>query len=120
MDANGTIQTEGSGNGTGYCWEDSEDGFLLDSILKPTILGARLIGNPYSVANMQQASRNLTNGIAGITENAWYVRFKPSNYSQLATLEDLDIDLFDYPLDYELIQEGDYYNDGVTPVEEIP
>jgi hypothetical protein len=119
-DANGTMQTEGSGTGAGYCWEDSEDGLTFDSILKPTILGARLIGNPYSVANMQQASRNLTNGIAGITENAWYVRFKPSNYSQLAALEDLDIDLFDYPLDYELIQEGDYYDDGATPAEEIP
>ncbi|MCG7860031.1 hypothetical protein MD537_23830, partial [Flavihumibacter sediminis] len=33
---------------------------------------------------------------------------------------DMDIDLFDYPLDYELIQEGDYYDDGVTPIEQIP
>jgi hypothetical protein len=38
----------------------------------------------------------------------------------LAILEDLDIDLFDYPLDYELVQEGDYYDDGVTPAEQIP
>jgi hypothetical protein len=103
-----------------YCWDDAEDGLAYDSILKPTILGARLIGTPYLVATMQQASRNLTGGSTGITENKWYVRFKPTNPGQLAVLEDLDIDLFDYPLDYELVQEGDYYNDGVTPVEEIP
>ncbi len=103
-----------------YCWEDAEDGLAYDSILKPTILGARLIDEPYSVATMRQASINLTGGSIGISENKWYVRFKPSNPAQLVTLEDLDIDLFDYPLDYELVQEGDYYNDGVTPAEEIP
>jgi len=35
------------GSGNGYCWEDAEDGSIYDSILKPTILGAQLIGNPY-------------------------------------------------------------------------
>lgn len=108
------LQSQSSGTGNGYCWEDGEDGSVYDSVLKPTILGARLIGNPYSVANMQQASINLTNSSAGIVENAWYVRVKPSNYEQLTAVEDLDVDWFDYPLDYELIQEGDYYDDGVT------
>ncbi len=103
-----------------YCREDVENGSAYDTILKPTILGARLVGLPYSVATMQQASRNLTGGSASIRENKWYVRFKPANPSQLAVLEDLDIDLFDYPLDYELVQEGDYYNDGVTLAEQIP
>jgi hypothetical protein len=103
-----------------YCWDDAEDGLAYDSLLKPTVLGARLVGSPYSVATMQQASRNLTGSTTGITENKWYVRFKPSNPAQLVTLEDLDIDLSDYPLDYELVQEGDYYNDGVTPAEDIP
>jgi hypothetical protein len=103
-----------------YCWEDTENGLSDDSILKPTLLGARLLGLPYSVAVMQQASQNLTGGTVGISENKWYVRFKPTNPDQLALLEDQDIDLFDYPLDYEIIQEGDYYDDGVTPVEEIP
>ncbi|RZM23851.1 MAG: hypothetical protein EOO88_24825 [Pedobacter sp.] len=102
-----------------YCWEDSEDGLAYDSVLKPTILGAKLIGEPYSVAKMQQASLNLTGSSTGITENKWYVRFKPT-IDQIAILEDLDIDLFDYPLDYELSQDGDYYNDGVTPPENIP
>ncbi len=63
-------KVQGSGSGTGYCWEDAEDGSVADSVLKPTILGARLIGNPYSVANMSQALRNLTNSTAGVAENA--------------------------------------------------
>jgi hypothetical protein len=43
-------------NAAGYCWDDEQNGLAFDSILKPTILGARLIGTPYSVANMQQAA----------------------------------------------------------------
>jgi hypothetical protein len=115
-----TLSAANSGSGNGFCWEDREDGSLADSILKPTILGAKLLGNPYSVANMSQAFRNLTNSTAGVSVNAWYIRVKPSNYQQLVAVEDLDVDWFDYPLDYELIQEGDYYDDGVTPAEEIP
>jgi hypothetical protein len=69
---------------------------------------------------MKLAALNLTGSNTSITENKWYVRFKPTTPDQLAVLEDLDIDLFDYPLDYELVQEGDYYNDGVTPAETIP
>lgn len=70
---------------------------------------------------MQQAYKNLYGGSASsITENKWYMRFKPANPEQLSQLDSLDIDLFDYPLDYEVLQEGDYYNDGVTPAEEIP
>jgi hypothetical protein len=103
-----------------YCVEDAENGLAYDSILKPTILGTRLIGSPYSVTTMKLAASNLTGSNTSITENKWYVRFKPTTPDQLAVLEDLDIDLFDYPLDYELVQEGDYYNDGVTPAETIP
>jgi hypothetical protein len=103
-----------------YCSEDVENGLAFDSILKPTVLGARLLGSPYSVTTMKQAALNLTGSNTSITENKWYVRFKPTTPDQLAALEDLDIDLFDYPLDYELVQEGDYYNDGVTPAETIP
>ncbi len=32
---------------------------------------------------------------------------------------DNDIDLLDYPLDYELVQEGDYYDDGNSTPENI-
>jgi hypothetical protein len=69
---------------------------------------------------MQQAAQQVLGSSAGVAVNGWYMRFKPNDADQLATLEDKDIDLFDYPLDYEITQEGDYYNDGVTPAETIP
>jgi hypothetical protein len=69
---------------------------------------------------MQQAYRNLNYVTTGVAVTHKYVRFKPGNCRQYSTLIDLDIDLSDYPLDYEVIEEGDYYNDGVTPAESIP
>ena len=88
--------------------------------MKPTILGTRLIGLPYSVATMQQAYLSVYGSSTQAVENSWYMRFKPTSFDQLAKLEDQDIDLFDYPLDYEVVQEGDYYDDGVTGAESIP
>ncbi len=41
------------------CVEDQQDGSTGDSILQPTILGARLNGSPYSVTTMRQAYTNL-------------------------------------------------------------
>lgn len=104
----------------GYCVTDQEAVSSPDSVLKPTILGAQLTGFPYSVATMQQAYLSLYGSSTQAVENALYMRFKPTTFDQLATLEDQDIDLFDYPLDYEVVQEGDYYDDGVTNSESIP
>ncbi len=108
------------GGGGSYCVENQENGFAYDSILSPTILGSKLNGYPYSVAIMQQAAQYILGTSAGINVNAKYMRFKPTNADQLAALEDNDIDLFDYPLDYELVQEGDYYDDGNGTPEVIP
>ncbi len=104
----------------GFCVSDQEAVSSADSILKPTILGARLIGLPYAVSIMRQAYVSVYGSSTQAVENALYMRFKPTTFDQLSTLEDQDIDLFDYPLDYEVVQEGDYYNDGVTPAETIP
>ena len=104
----------------GYCVTDQEAVSSPDSVLKPTILGAKLTGFPYSVATMQQAYLSVYGNSTQAVENALYMRFKPATFDQLATLEDQDIDLFDYPLDYEVVQEGDYYDDGVTNSESIP
>lgn len=102
------------------CVEDTDPGLNYDSIPQPTRLGQKLKGSPFSVSVMQQASRNLYGTTSGITENKWYVRFKPADEGQLSTLNDMDLDLFDYPLDYEIIQEGDYYDNGSVPAETIP
>jgi hypothetical protein len=110
-----SIQRE---NSIGGCFEVMEND--TDTLEVPTILGNQLLGNPYSLAVMQQASINLYGNANGITVNKLYVRFKPANSEQLFTLESLDLDLYDYPLDFELLHEGDYYpQSGVGP-EEIP
>jgi hypothetical protein len=108
------------GSGSTTCYDDRES--ITDNIetLTPTILGIKLYGNPYSLSIMQQAAQAILGTSSGVTINAKYMRFKPSDADQLATLEDNDIDLFDYPLDYEVVQEGDYYDDGSTPAETIP
>jgi hypothetical protein len=86
----------------------------------PTILGNQLQGNPYSVSVMQQASINLYGNSNGIAVNKLYVRFRPANSDQLLTLESLDLDLYDYPLDFEVLHQGDYYpQSGIGP-DEIP
>jgi len=117
--ATGSLSAQSLATSSG-CVEDQDNGAAYDSLPRPTILGARLVGTPYSVANMQQASQNLYGTTSGITENKWYVRFKPADARQLSILDSLNLDLFDYPLDYEVTQKGDYYNDGVTPAETIP
>lgn len=80
-----------------------------DSILVPTRLGASLTGNPYAVANMQQASLNLYGTDQGIVANRKYIRYRPTSLNQMEILAESDLDLFDYPLDQEVEEEGDYY-----------
>jgi hypothetical protein len=78
---------------------------------EPIILGQQL-PNPYSVANMQQTVNTLYGGTYPITATHLYVRFKPSTTEQLMTLDETeDLELQDYPMNYELIQDGDYYQD---------
>ena len=105
---------------SGTCIEDFDGGTGFDTILKPTVVGYQLINQPYSLANMQQAYINLYGTADGVALTHKYVRFRPSSPEQLSLIEDLDIDLFDHPLDYDVLQHGDYYNDGVTPAEDIP
>lgn len=45
-----------------------------------------------------------------------YVRFLPKDSTELAILYDVEkLELFDYPLDYEILVEGDYYHDPSIP-----
>lgn len=85
-----------------------------------TVLGNQLQGSPFSVAVMQQASINLYGSANGISENKWYVRMRPTSPEQLFTLDNLDIELYDYPLDYEILHEGDYYPQPGIGSDEIP
>ena len=86
------------------------------------VLGQK-INNPYSVANMTAAWNNLYDpDYVALPATDLYVRFLPANLEELKLLFDymdsLDIDLDDYPLDYEIIQEGTWYHDPSIPEDE--
>lgn len=83
------------------------------------ILGQQL-NNPYTIANMQQAYLQLYGSTAPVPVTHLYVRFKPSNSEQLTTLvDDNTLELQDYPMDYQVIQDGDYYQDPSLGTEDI-
>ena len=85
----------------------------------PIVLGQQL-ANPYTVANMQQAVYVLYGGNYPISASHLYVRFKPSSVEQFMTLEESeDLELQDYPMDYEVVQDGDYYQDPSLGTEDF-
>lgn len=91
-----------------------------NSTEQPTILGEKF-RNPYQVPNMAVAYRNAYGKNPPRLEvTHLYVRFSPADFQQLDKLEREDIDLFDYPLDQELITEGDYYEQPGKGPEDIP
>ena len=77
-----------------------------------------ILENPYSVANMQKAFNSLKTKQQGfdkisitIKANYLYIRALPKDESELDYLKDLGYELYEYPLDREIIQEGSYYVD---------
>lgn len=85
------------------------------------VLGKEL-KNPYSVKNMQVAYESLrkqgyTSSIRqefSINPTHLYVRFSISDTTDYSLLVDSAIELFTYPLDYEIIEEGLVYDDHNT------
>jgi hypothetical protein len=84
------------------------------------ILGNQLT-NPYTLTNMQNAATIIYGGTAPIlVPTHKYVRFKPANGDQFDELEDnQDLELQDYPMDYDVVQDGDYYQDPNLGTEDI-
>lgn len=89
-----------------------------DSTDQATILGAKRT-NPYTVANMVQAYSNLGLTNIAVTANNQYVRFLPNSPTQLSFLDSLmdaqNLEVFDTPMDYDVTQEGNYYQDPAIP-----
>lgn len=78
------------------------------------------INDPYAYSNMQLAYNNLiaSGEIAPeeIYPNKIYVRFLPENEDQWQELkQDESLILYDYPLNYEIIEYGTYYHDPTLP-----
>jgi hypothetical protein len=92
-----------------------------DSLDHPTILGED-IRNPYLPDNIAQAYKNVYGQLPSkaLTVTHLYVKFSPSNYNQLDQLEEMDVELFDYPLHKKLRTEGDYYLQAGKQLEDIP
>jgi len=96
-----------------------EDCLFQETIENDTTQYATVLGgaysNPYSVANMTRAYNNIhgTN-LPSLGTTHYYVRFKPQTIAHLITLDSLDLELYDYPLDRIAIQDGDYWPEAYT------
>lgn len=99
---------------------DLNDGSLKIS-LPVTVLGNKL-ENPYSVSNMRLALESLSPeeaaglSVDDISTSHLYVKFKPKNDEELDLLKtDSTLMLYDFPLDYEILEPGEYYHDPEIP-----
>jgi hypothetical protein len=99
----------------------------INRAIRPIELGKKK-NNPFTVENMQAALDTLRahpDSLSGcmkapstslddieITTTDLYVRFLPQDSTQYKLLKnDTTLTLFDFPLDYEIKQDGDYYQD---------
>lgn len=81
------------------------------------VLGARL-ENPYKTENITRAVQSLYPTKADrvpVKTTDLYVRFLPKNEEELEILKALGLRLTDHPLDYEIVEEGDWYHDPEVP-----
>ena len=88
------------------------------------MLYGQKLENPYSIVNMEKAYADLIKTRAAgdfkIETTDLYVRFLPKDSVELLELQkDTLLDLFDYPLDYDIEVEGTYYHDPSIPEGQI-
>ncbi len=85
------------------------------------VLGKQL-ENPYSIENMTLAMQELysTRSAVELKPTHLYVRFLPTTEEEMYVLRsDSTLDLYTYPLDYEVEKPGDYYHDPTLPKDAI-
>ena len=87
-----------------------------------TIILGKKLNNPYSLKNMQAAYDSLcmasgvaTRSVDLLQPTHLYVRFLPKDSVDINRLDKEKLDLFCYPLDYDVEQWGDYYHDPSIP-----
>ena len=83
-------------------------------------LGKKL-KNPYSVKNVRSAVAALypTRASVDVPVSDLYVRFLPKSAEDLDVLSDLGVETLEYPMDYEITTNGDYYHDPSVPEKDI-
>ena len=76
------------------------------------VLGGRL-ENPYVTDNVRKAFASLytTKSADLVRTTNLYVRFLPKDNDEYLHLKRLGVDMLDHPVDYEIVEEGDYYQD---------
>lgn len=87
------------------------------------VLGKKL-NNPYSISNMTEAYNNLAAQkifsliTPDIRVTHYYIKFTPANIDEYELLKaNKNLTLYDYPLDYEIVQGGNRYHDKSLPIE---
>jgi hypothetical protein len=93
------------------------------------VLGAK-IPNPYEISVMRQAFRNLKSAgkfkgnLSQLSEEDLmptdsYEQYLPSSHDDADQMRaDTSLLFFDFPLDYEIVEDGTYYHDPSIPAEE--
>ncbi len=94
---------------------DQKNTISRSGIIEPekTILGIKRT-NPFEIGIVLHAQNNLyQNPIININANFLYVKFTPSSLADIQTLENTDLEYYDFPLEYEVITLGDYYQEPI-------
>ncbi len=82
---------------------------LNDDHPEQTVLG-ELRTNPFTIEVMEDAWQELNDvNIPEPEVTNLYVKFSPSSMEDMAKLSELDEMLYDFPLEYEVIEMGEYY-----------
>jgi len=88
------------------------------------VLGQKL-EDPYSLKNIEQAYSNLKSSNSGapdidLTPTHKYLRFLPNDDKEWNVLKsDENLVLYDFPMDYEIINRGTFYHDPSVPKDAI-
>lgn len=93
-----------------------------ESLTDGVIIGKKL-ENPYSLKVMQQAYKRLYPNTKSVGDtlqpNCAYIRFLPVNTEDVNYLCDSELELYNYPLDYEIIGDPSDYHDATVSDNQI-
>lgn len=79
--------------------------------LKRTVLGKKRI-NPFDINKIEAARKGLyKNSTERLQPTDLYVQFTPKTVEEMKELIETDIFFFDFPLEYEVLEMGDYYQE---------
>lgn len=77
--------------------------------------------NPYAVENFTAAYNELYEpDVTSLPITHHYITFTPASHDELVALAKSDLDIYDYPLDKEIVEAGDYYVAPGKSLEDMP